>query len=167
MADCPLTFSSPECPLQAPICWETVLLSILSGHYRYAHIMALRCDAVNPRLLGMKKVVSEDAGASRSGEDRRSGPACRGRELYPGAACARLAFCLAHPHGCRDRRSRVSIQVQQLLDLEKAQRIVPARHEEVRHINVERDIVDGYRVLSQWCGWALVRADSHGGGRWI
>ena len=56
--------------------------------------------------------------------------------------------------------SRVSNPGQQLLDLEKAQRIVPARHEEVRHINVERDIVDGYRVLSQWCGWALVGADS-------
>src|SRR5207302_10004829 len=39
----------------------TVLLSVLSGHYRYAHITTLRCDAVNPRLLGMKKVVSEDA----------------------------------------------------------------------------------------------------------
>src|ERR1700733_12292249 len=30
-------------------------------HNRYAHITTLRCDAVNPRLLGMKKVVSEDA----------------------------------------------------------------------------------------------------------
>jgi hypothetical protein len=38
-----------------------VLLSVLSGHYRYAHITTLRCDAVTPRLLGMKKVVSEDA----------------------------------------------------------------------------------------------------------
>jgi hypothetical protein len=38
-----------------------VLLSVLSGHHRYAHITTLRCDAVNPRLLGMTKVVSEDA----------------------------------------------------------------------------------------------------------
>jgi hypothetical protein len=38
-----------------------MMLSVLSGHYRYAHIPTLRCDAVNPRLLGMTKVVSEDA----------------------------------------------------------------------------------------------------------
>ena len=43
-------------------CWALwVLLSVLVGHNRYAHITTLRCDAVNPRLLGMKKVVSEDA----------------------------------------------------------------------------------------------------------
>jgi hypothetical protein len=39
----------------------TVLLSVLAGHWRYAHITALRADAVNAPLLGMKKVVSEDA----------------------------------------------------------------------------------------------------------
>jgi hypothetical protein len=39
----------------------TVLLSVLAGHRRYAHITALRCDSVNPPLLGMQKVVSEDA----------------------------------------------------------------------------------------------------------
>src|SRR5208337_796102 len=33
----------------------------LAGHRRYAHIAALRCDAVLPDLLGMKKIVSEDA----------------------------------------------------------------------------------------------------------
>src|SRR5436190_1183370 len=60
VADCPLTFSSPNAPSKHDLL-GTVLLSILSGHYRYAHITALRCDAVNPRLLGMKKEVSEDA----------------------------------------------------------------------------------------------------------
>ena len=60
VADCPLTFSSPNAPSKHDLL-GTVLLSVLSGHYRYAHITALRCDAVNPRLLGMKKVVSEDA----------------------------------------------------------------------------------------------------------
>jgi hypothetical protein len=39
----------------------TVLLSVLAGHYRYAHITALRYDPVNPPMLGMSKVVSEDA----------------------------------------------------------------------------------------------------------
>ncbi len=60
VADCPLTFSSPNAPRRRDLL-GTVLLSVLSGHYRYAHITTLRCDAVNPRLLGMTKVVSEDA----------------------------------------------------------------------------------------------------------
>lgn len=38
-----------------------VLLSVLAGSWRYAHITALRGDAVNPRLLGMRKVVSEES----------------------------------------------------------------------------------------------------------
>jgi hypothetical protein len=38
-----------------------VLLSVLAGHRRYAHIIALRFDPVNPPLLGMKKVISENA----------------------------------------------------------------------------------------------------------
>ena len=60
VADCPLTFSSPNAPSKRDLL-GTVLLSVLAGHNRYAHITTLRCDAVNPRLLGMKKVVSEDA----------------------------------------------------------------------------------------------------------
>jgi len=39
----------------------TVLLSVLSGHWRYAHINALRGDGINPGLLGMNGTVSEDA----------------------------------------------------------------------------------------------------------
>src|SRR5208282_4222239 len=35
--------------------------AMLAGHKRYTHIAALRCDAVLPELLGMKKIVSEDA----------------------------------------------------------------------------------------------------------
>ena len=38
----------------------TLLLSILNGHYRYAHINTIRGDGVNPELLGMKGSVSED-----------------------------------------------------------------------------------------------------------
>jgi hypothetical protein len=37
------------------------MLSMLAGHKRYTHIAALRCDAVLPELLGMEKIVSEDA----------------------------------------------------------------------------------------------------------
>ena len=38
-----------------------MLLSVLAGHWRYAHMTTLRCDPVNPPLQGMRKVVSEDA----------------------------------------------------------------------------------------------------------
>jgi hypothetical protein len=60
VADCPLTFSSPNAPSKRDLL-GTMLLSVLSGHYRYPHITTLWCDAVNPQLLGMKKVASEDA----------------------------------------------------------------------------------------------------------
>ena len=60
VADCPLSLTSPNAPSKRDLL-GTVLLSVLAGHYRYAHITALRCDPVNPPMLGMSKVVSEDA----------------------------------------------------------------------------------------------------------
>ena len=60
VADCPLQFSSPNAPPKRDVL-GTMLLSVLAGHRRYAHITALRCDPVNPPLLGMRRVVSEDA----------------------------------------------------------------------------------------------------------
>jgi hypothetical protein len=60
VADCPLSFCSPNAPRKRDVL-GTLLLSVLAGHRRYAHITALRSDAVNPPLLGMRKVVSEDA----------------------------------------------------------------------------------------------------------
>jgi Transposase DDE domain group 1 len=60
VADCPLRYVSPNAPSRRDVL-GTAMLSILAGHRRYAHIAALRCDAVLPELLGMKKIVSEDA----------------------------------------------------------------------------------------------------------
>jgi Transposase DDE domain group 1 len=60
VAACPLHYTSPNAPSKRDVL-GTVLLSVLSGHRRYAHITALRADAVNPQLLGMSKVLSEDA----------------------------------------------------------------------------------------------------------
>ena len=60
VADCPLHYTSPNAPTKRDVL-GTVLLSVLAGHWRYAHITALRCDPVNPPLLGMDKTVSEDA----------------------------------------------------------------------------------------------------------
>jgi hypothetical protein len=58
--ECPLQRRSNNAPDKADVL-GTLLLSILSGHRRYAHITALRGEGVNPELLGMKKVLSEDA----------------------------------------------------------------------------------------------------------
>jgi len=60
VADCPLYLTSPNAPNKRDLL-GTVMLSVLAGHRRYAHVTALRCDLVNPPLLGMRKVVSEDS----------------------------------------------------------------------------------------------------------
>jgi hypothetical protein len=60
VADCPLHYTSPNAPAKRDVL-GTVMLSVLAGHWRYAHMTTLRCDPVNPTLLGMAQVVSEDA----------------------------------------------------------------------------------------------------------
>jgi Transposase DDE domain group 1 len=58
--DCPLFLTSPNAPSKRDVL-GTAVLSILSGHQRYAHISALRGDTINPPLLAMSAVVSEDS----------------------------------------------------------------------------------------------------------
>jgi hypothetical protein len=57
--ECPLSYTSPNAPAIDDVL-GTWLLSILSGHRRYAHVTAIRCDGVNPELLGMNRIISED-----------------------------------------------------------------------------------------------------------
>src|SRR5262249_15527836 len=56
---CALFFKSPHRGTPPGIL-GTWMLSILSGHWRYAHVSAIRADGVNPGLLGMSAVVAED-----------------------------------------------------------------------------------------------------------
>ncbi len=58
--DCPLVFSSNNAPQKVDVL-GSLFLSILSGHKRYAHITTLMSDGINPALLGMNKIVSEDS----------------------------------------------------------------------------------------------------------
>lgn len=58
--ECPLEYRSPNAPDKRAVL-GTLMLSILAGHKRYAHITAIRSDGVNPDLLGMEKILSEDA----------------------------------------------------------------------------------------------------------
>ena len=60
LESCPLTYTSPNAPSKSEGL-GTWLLSMLSGHRRYAHVTAIRCDGINPGLLGMRKILSEDA----------------------------------------------------------------------------------------------------------
>lgn len=57
---CPLSYSSNNAPKKVDVL-GSFLLSILSGHNRYAHIASLIGDHVNTRLLGMSKIVSDDS----------------------------------------------------------------------------------------------------------
>ena len=58
--EAPFGFTSPNAPSHEDVL-GSLLLSILCGHTRYAHVNALRFDTVTPPMLGMSKVVSEDA----------------------------------------------------------------------------------------------------------
>ncbi|UYM15878.1 transposase [Endozoicomonas euniceicola] len=58
--DCPLTYKSPNAPQKVDVI-GSLMLSILSGHKRYAHIGTIIGDKVNAQLLGMKKIVSDDS----------------------------------------------------------------------------------------------------------
>ena len=58
--DCPLHYTSGNAPEKRDVL-GTLVLSVLAGHWRYAHINAIRADGINPELLGMTGVASEDS----------------------------------------------------------------------------------------------------------
>lgn len=58
--DCPLVYTSHNAPTKADVL-GSFLLSVLSGHTRYAHMTTLMGDTINCKLLGMNKVVSDDS----------------------------------------------------------------------------------------------------------
>jgi len=73
--DCPLRYTSPNAPALTDLL-GTVLLAILSGQWRYAHVSALRADRVNPAGLGMSQVCSEDS-VRRAFQDEAPEPLAR------------------------------------------------------------------------------------------
>ena len=56
----PLAYRSNNAPKERDVL-GTIVLSILNGQTRYAHINALRGDRVGAEVLGVSKVVSEDS----------------------------------------------------------------------------------------------------------
>jgi hypothetical protein len=69
LRNCPLSYAGNR-GSGAPKVMGTVLLSVLSGHWRYAHINRVRGDGVNPGLLGIDGTVSEDVVRSAMCRDR-------------------------------------------------------------------------------------------------
>lgn len=68
--NCPIKYTSNNSPKVRDVL-GTLMMSLLAGHNRYAHITSIRSDRVNPELLGMSQVVSEDSvrrGLSKIGE---------------------------------------------------------------------------------------------------
>jgi hypothetical protein len=57
--DSPLAYSSNNAPEVRDV-FGTMLMSVLNGQTRYAHINALRGDRVSVEMLGIGKIVSED-----------------------------------------------------------------------------------------------------------
>src|SRR6266480_5327615 len=91
VAGCPLSLTSPNAPSKRDIP-GTVMLSVLAGHRRYAHITTLRCDPVNPPLLGMAKGGERGRSASGTEQDRgrsRASVAAGAARLLHAAAVAR------------------------------------------------------------------------------
>lgn len=59
LRDCPLHYLGNRGSGKLNV-MGTTLLSILCGHWRYAHINSVRGDTINAQLLGMQRIVSED-----------------------------------------------------------------------------------------------------------
>jgi hypothetical protein len=90
------SWPSGECFLATPAKRTTI-----NRTRRYAHIAALRYDAVLPELLGMRKIVSEDAiRRAFKAIDETGGAVWRVRPSPPGRARRRDRV---HSQGCRDR----------------------------------------------------------------
>ena len=70
--EAPLSYTSPDAPRPRDVL-GTLVLSMVAGGRRYAHVNALRYDGVNPELLGMKRVCSDDSVRAGGGATGRGG----------------------------------------------------------------------------------------------
>ena len=59
LENCPLTYTGKRGSKVVNVL-GTAFISVLAGHWRYAHINAIRGDALTPSILGMTSTVSED-----------------------------------------------------------------------------------------------------------
>jgi hypothetical protein len=59
LQNCPLTYTGNRGSKVVNVL-GTAFISVLAGHWRYAHVNVIRGAAVNPGVLGMTSTVSED-----------------------------------------------------------------------------------------------------------
>jgi len=69
LESCPHELCQPQCAKQGGGAGHLWRLSALSGHRRYAHVTGIRCDGVNPGLVGMNKVNPRHLRSGRSIRD--------------------------------------------------------------------------------------------------
>jgi len=103
------------------------MFSVLAGHKRYSHVTAIRCDGVNPGLLGMNKVISEDVMRGRPQAHPGSGRQCLAGPATLRQRCPAARRCLVdsgHPH-TTSSRSKANRKVPSSLPLQ--QLIIPSR----------------------------------------
>ena len=101
VADCPLRYTSPNAPKKRDVFGNGDAVDVVWAQ-ALCSLAALRCDSVLPELLGMNKIVSEDAVrhlwrrstkmTGRSGFDGIS-------IVQQGAAC-RAGWILRHRYDC-------------------------------------------------------------------
>ena len=58
LTNCPLTYTSNNASDKREVL-ATLVLSILAGHHRYAHITAMRNDGIHPELILETAVENE------------------------------------------------------------------------------------------------------------
>jgi hypothetical protein len=93
VSGCPLEYRSGNAPDKREVL-GTLMLRLLAGHRRYAHITALRGDAVAAQALGMARVVSEDA-LRRALE--RIDEAASWADCWTSSATSGRPWCVATP----------------------------------------------------------------------
>jgi hypothetical protein len=105
-AGAPFAFQNNNAPQIVDVL-GTLVLSILAGHSRYAHISALRFDQISAPILGMSKVIQEDCRRRRTPESVRF----LGRRVYAGLVVVLITAMIHGLKPSRVRRIREALQI--------------------------------------------------------
>ena len=82
VAEAPLRYSSPNAP-QVRDVLGTLLLAMSNAATRYSHVNTVRHDGVNPGLLDMRRVCSDDAVLRAVGRmEKQEAGCCRSRGCW-------------------------------------------------------------------------------------
>jgi hypothetical protein len=105
--DCPLRYTSPNAPLTRDVL-GTLMLGILAGSRRYAHIAGVRGDAVAAKALGLNGMVSEDSvrRALKAMAPAASEPWMREALMASGVEHTRLVLLTRYPQDLADDDQR-------------------------------------------------------------